>query len=572
MAGNVDDVVHAAHDVEVAVVVPVARVAGEVMAGVLREVRRLVARVVVPERGEAPRRHRQADRDRADLPRGHLRVVLAQHAHVVPGDGLRRRARLHLEPAEAHAVGRDRPARLRLPPVVDDRDTEARFRPVQRVGIAALAREEQRAEAAEVVGGNVAALRILLLDRAERGGRREQHVHAVLGDEPPEGAGVRRADGLALVEDRRAALEERRVDDVRVADDPADVGRGPVGLARADAVDVLHGPLERDGVAAVVADDALRHARRPRRVEDVERIGRGHGHARRGRGAGDEVPPVEVAPLRERRRRLGPLEDHAAFRLVGGQREGAVEERLVRHGAVHLDAAGRGEDELRLGVVDALGELVRREAAEDDRVDRAEARAGEHRHHRLGDHRHVDEDAVALLDAPPAERAREARHRVAQLGVGEHRHRAGDGAVVDERALLAAPAVDMEVERVVAGVQGAADEPAVEGRVPVVEDAIPALLPVDVLGRRRPEALGRLHRASVGLIVHALPHREPSSAAGPALGEGKVSRRPLVESAHAIGILNKVEALSRGHEGRLDQSDISQRIKDKLVLDNPDRQ
>ena len=37
-------------------------------------------------------------------------------------------------------------------------------------------------------------------------------------------------------------------------------------------------------------------------------------------------------------------------------------------------------------------------------------------------------------------------------------------------------------------------------------------------------------------------------------------------------LLNKVEALSRGHEGRLDQSDISQRIKDKLVLDNPDRQ
>src|SRR6188508_529170 len=42
---------------------------------------------------------------------------------------------------------------------------------------------------------------------------------------------------------------------------------------------------------------------------------------------------------------------------------------------------------------------VRREAAEDHRVDRADARAGEDGVGGLEDHRQVDGDAVALLDA-----------------------------------------------------------------------------------------------------------------------------------------------------------------------------
>src|SRR5437660_310866 len=79
-----------------------------------------------------------------------------------------------------------------------------------------------------------------------------------------------------------------------------------------------------------------------------------------------------------------------------------------------------------------------------------------------GHHRRVDDDPVALLDPLAPERSGDARDRVAQLGVRKDPDGVGDGAVVDERALLAAPAVDVEVERVVAGVEDAAREPAVE--------------------------------------------------------------------------------------------------------------
>ena len=70
----------------------------------------------------------------------------------------------------------------------------------------------------------------------------------VLLDDAPESAGVRGADGLALVEDRRAAVQQRPVDDVRMAHHPADIARRPVGLARLRPHELRHGPLESHGV------------------------------------------------------------------------------------------------------------------------------------------------------------------------------------------------------------------------------------------------------------------------------------------------------------------------------------
>jgi hypothetical protein len=122
---------------------------------------------------------------------------------------------------------------------------------------------------------------------------------------------------------------------------------------------------------------------------------------------------------------------------------------------------------------------VRRKAAEHDRVDSSEPGAGEHRDHGLGNHRHVDDDAVAALDALRRERAGEARHLVAQLAVGVHRLGVRHRRVVDQRELVAAAAFDVTVERVVAAVQASAYEPTVEGRRGVVEHPRPRRVPVD---------------------------------------------------------------------------------------------
>src|SRR5215468_3949285 len=90
VASDIDDVVDATHDVEIAVLVLEARVAGQIVAGMALEVGTLVPRVVVPERRETAGRHGQPDGDGADLPRGDLLVRFVEHAHVVARHGLGR--------------------------------------------------------------------------------------------------------------------------------------------------------------------------------------------------------------------------------------------------------------------------------------------------------------------------------------------------------------------------------------------------------------------------------------------------------------------------------------------------
>ena len=65
--------------------------------------------------------------------------------------------------------------------------------------------------------------------------------------------------------------------------------------------------------------------------------------------------------------------------LADGELDGLVEQRLVGDDPVDLDAARGGEDHLGPRVGDPAGQLGRGEAAEHDRVDRADPGAGQHR-------------------------------------------------------------------------------------------------------------------------------------------------------------------------------------------------
>ncbi len=313
----------------------------------------------------------------------------------------------------------------------------------------------------------------------------------------PECAGVRRADGLALEQHRRVAVQQRPVDDVGVTDDPADVGRGPVDLARLDAVDVLHGPVERHRVAAVVAHDALRLAGRAGGVQNVERVGRVDGHTVLRRRARQRILPVDVPRWDELCLELRTLQHDAARGLVLRQLQRLVEQRFVLDDAGRLDAAGRGHDRLGRRVVDAGRQLVRRETAEDDRVHGPDPGAGEHGDDRLRDHRHVDDDPVPLLDAVVHECPGEQRDVVTELAVADRALRLRHRAVVDDGCLVAAAAGDVTVDRVVAGVEPAAGKPPVERRVGVIENLVPATFPVDVFGRFAPEVGRFLDGAAV---------------------------------------------------------------------------
>ena len=517
MARDIDDVVGAPHDEDIAVGVDEAGIRGVVEARIGGEIGFDEALLGLPQSRQGAGRQRQLDHDRAHRSGRHGPPALVDALHVVARHRHRRRARLHREQLEPERIADDRRAGLGLPPMVDHRHLQDVLRPDQRVGVGPLASQEQRPELREVIGRQQRRVGILLADRAEGRRGREQHHRLVLGDQPPEGAGIGRAHRLALIEHRGRALDQRRIDDVAVADDPADIRRRDHHLARLHAVEIVHRPFQRDQMAAIVAHHALGPARRAGCVEDVERVGRRDGNALRPSalclGGGDQHAPVLVAGGVHRGFDLRPLQDQAGLRLVRGQLDRLVEQRLVFDDAAGLDAAGRGQDHLGRRILDPRRQFLGREAAEHHRMHRADAGAGEHGEGGFRYHRHVEDDAVALGHAEILQDRREGPDLVQHLRVAVDRLAAGDRAVMDQRRLLTAPVPHMAVERVEAGVAGRVREPAAIGALTGVEDALRRRDPVDRLRGFSPEALGIGLPARISLLVTArLGHRTPSPA------------------------------------------------------------
>ena len=344
-------------------------------------------------------------------------------------------------------------------------------------------------------------------------------------------------------------MKQRPVDDVAVADHPADVGAAPPHLAGLDAVEIEHRPFQRDQMAAIVAHHAFRFARGARGVEDVERIGREHRHARRGFFRGDgfaaQFGPVVIAAGDEIAALLRPLQDDAGVGLDAGKFDRLIEQRLVVHEAAGLEPAARREDQFWFGVLDAGGEFFRRKTAEHHRMHRADPRAGQHRDHRLRHHRHIEDDAVALADAEILHHRGERLHLGQQFGIGEF----GDGArssricqrrIVDQRHLIGAATRDMTIQRVVAGVDHGAREPAAIEAHRRIEDFSRRLDPVDLPRRLAPKSLR-------GRPASAHGPRDSGSCRG---CSWRVSRPPNPRHARACPGHPVFAAIQRRRDGR----------------------
>ena len=128
---------------------------------------------------------------------------------------------------------------------------------------------------------------------------------------------------------------------------------------------------------------------------------------------------------------------------------------LERHGLAAAQALIGGDDEIGAAILDAVRQRIGREAAEDDGMDGADPRAGEHRIGRLGDHRHVDRHAVAPLDAARLQHVGEAADVRVQLAIGDLLVLGRVVALPEDRDLVGAvlqmpvDAVGRDVERAV---------------------------------------------------------------------------------------------------------------------------
>ena len=183
-----------------------------------------------------------------------------------------------------------------LPPGVHDRAALAAdviVIPDPGFGIDRLADRAEQAQALERMPRW--QLRAPAHERANRGRRGVENVHAVLIDDGPEAVAIGEI-GRALVHERSAAVGQRPVDDVGMPGDPADVGGAPVDVVLLDVEDVVMRGRRADQVAAGGVHDALGFAGGAAGVEDEEHVLGVHGLGGAFIGsAGDEFVPPEVA-------------------------------------------------------------------------------------------------------------------------------------------------------------------------------------------------------------------------------------------------------------------------------------
>ena len=126
--------------------------------------------------------------------------------------------------------------------------------------------------------------------------------------------------------------------------------------------------------------------------------------------------------------------------------DGIVRVLFQRHNRAAAIAAIGGDQHFGARVVDPVPQRLRGEAAEHDCVHRADARAGEHRDRDFGDHREIDRDPIAPLDAQALQHVREFVDVGVQLAVGDAPHFAGRLSFPDQRHAAALAGAHMPVE------------------------------------------------------------------------------------------------------------------------------
>jgi hypothetical protein len=241
-------------------------------------------------------------------------------------------------------------------------------------------------------------------------------------------------------------------------------------------------------------------------------------------------------------------------------REGLVDGVLQRHDVAATPRPVLGDDELGLAVLDAIAERVGREAAEDDGVHGADARAREHRHDDLGHHAHVDGDPIALLDAERHEQVREAHGLAVQIDVRQ-RPRLSVLPLPHDRGLVLARRAEVPVEAALGDVQRGSREPLGVGELPLqrlgprrAKDEIARLATPEGVGRAQAlfvEPVVGLARSDAGLLLEGGAGLETSVLLEDAL-DGFVRHDPSrdeharIAPTHAIGSPSVARARGRG--------------------------
>src|SRR6185437_15537801 len=114
---------------------------------------------------------------------------------------------------------------------------------------------------------------------------------------------------------------------------------------------------------------------------------------------GDHLVPPDIALLIHGHGLVGALVDDDPLHAGATAGEGLVGRGLELDDVASAPTAVRGDDELRSRVLDALLQGNRREATKHDGVYGTDPVTGVHRDHHLRNEGHVNDHAIAAIDA-----------------------------------------------------------------------------------------------------------------------------------------------------------------------------
>ena len=422
MAGNINHVIDAPHDPEIAALVAPRAVASKVHAGDTREVRVDEPLPIAVDTAQHPRPGFANNQQPTDVGRL-LFALIVDHSRIDAKE--RQRTRAGHRRRRAGQRRNHVPAGFRLPPCINDRTPLTPNDPAiphPRLGIDRLAHRAQYLQTRKIVFGWMFSAP--LHKRADGGRRGVKLRDLVTLHDVPE-AIVSREVRRALIHQRRNAGGQDAVDDVAVARDPTDICGAPEHLAliRHEIENIFAGEVGVDHIPAGGVNDTLGFTRRAGGVQQEQHVFAVH------RFAGAVVAgricsliPPDVAAVIPVDFILAAFQHDRVANFVRGAGKSVaslIDIRLERNDLAAPVPAISGDDDLAVGILHAIDDCLGAESAEDHRMHGADPRAGEHGDRQLRQHTHVDRNDVTLLDAKILEHVGKLAHLALQIVVGK---------------------------------------------------------------------------------------------------------------------------------------------------------
>ena len=179
---------------------------------------------------------------------------------------------------------------------------------------------------------------------------------------------------------------------------------------------------------------------------------------------------------------------------------------LVGYGLAAAHAGIGRNDQHRLGIVDTGSQRTGSKTTENHRVDGADAGCGQDGEGCLGNHRHVNQNSVALLDAEVLVNRRHALDFTLQFSKAIDSLFVSFGRDEDQRAIIRTLG-RMTVNRVITKIGFAIDKPLGKRWARIIAHLGKRFFPVDELGLLGPELIRLFDGILVKLFVcrHKIP-------------------------------------------------------------------